>query len=328
MTRQLITNSRMSAFQTCQRLHQISYVRGYRPVEKSYALDWGTLMHSALEAWWKAYKEGPPHTGPLPGALRAIASSNATDLDKAKARIVMIAYDLRWAGAMENYEVLAVEQEFRYPARDWDLGGKIDGIIRQRSTGRVLLLEHKNTKADFSATSSYWTDLRMEPQVSQYVRGARALGYEVAGCLWDVLRRPEIKPLKATPEADRKYTKATKTEPSRLYKGQRETDETVEEFEARLTELIAASPQDWFARQEVVRLPEELKEFDDDVMAIAEDCVRAADPFHHAPRSHRACNSYGRPCPFKPVCGGYGSLDDESLYRKAENAGHEELSNV
>lgn len=320
MTRQLITNSRMQAFQACQRLHQISYVRGYRPVAKSYALDWGTLMHKALEAWWLMHGSNRPEHA-LEAASVAIHDSDAPDLDKVKARVLMAGYDARWSGAMADYDVIAVEQEFRYPARDYDLGGKIDGIIRQRSTGRVFLLEHKNTSSDFGVSSDYWRKLRMEPQISQYVRGARALGYEVNGCLWDVLRRPEQKPYQAKPEASRKYTKEGK-----LYANQRAEDETPEEYAARLTELICASPQDWYARQEVVRLPEEMEAFDDDVMAIAQDCVRAVDPFHHAPRNPGSCHRFNRPCEYLPVCSGAGSLDDESLYRRSENNGHEELS--
>jgi hypothetical protein len=316
----------MQAYQACPRLHQISYVKGYRPVEKSYALDWGTLLHTALEAWWLSHAAGRPDSA-LEAARVAIHDADAPDLDKAKARIVMAGYDTSWSAAMVDYEVLAVEAEFRYPARDFDLGGKIDGIIRHKPSNRILLLEHKNTSSDFDVTSDYWRKLRMEPQVSQYFRGARSLGYEINGCLWDVLRRPEQKLYLATPEAARKYTKATAKEPSRLYAGQRENDETLEEFEQRLTDLICSAPADWYARQEIVRLPEELEAFDDDVMAIASDCVRAADPDRHEPRSPGSCHRYGRPCDFLPVCSRYGSLDDESKYRKITHM-HEELTNV
>lgn len=317
---QLITNSRMRTLQTCQRLHQIQYVLGYRPIERSYALDWGTLMHKLLEAWWKAYQAGRPGAA-LSDAFESLDTAEADDLDKAKARVVMAGYDARWAPAMADIEVLAVEQEFNYDSgRGYNLAGKIDGIIRRQ--GQELILEHKNTSADFGPGESYWTKLRMEPQVSQYFRGAVSLGYQPTGCLWDVIRRPEIKPFKATPEASRKYTKD-----GRLYANQRASDETPEEFTDRLLQQISNSPEDWYARQVVVRLQDELTQFDRDVQALADDCVRAVDEAHHAPRNPDACAKFGRTCEFFPVCSGAGSLDDEVRYRKAYTM-NEELTNV
>lgn len=316
---QLITNSRMRAFQTCQRLHQISYVLGYRPIERSYALDWGTLMHKLLEAWWTSWMEGNDGKQ-LDRALWLLDTLEADDLDKAKARVVMAGYDARWAPAMADIEVLAVEQEFNYDSgRGYNLAGKIDGIIRRG--GQTLILEHKNTSADFGPADSYWTKLRMEPQVSQYFRGAVSLGYEPTGCLWDVIRRPEIKPYKATPEASRKFTKEGK-----LYANQRAADETPEEYAERLTQLVCSDPANWYARQIVVRLQDELEEFDRDTQALADGCVQAAaDEFHHAPRNPDSCAKYGRVCEYFPVCSGAGSLSDESRYRKVYNT-HEELN--
>lgn len=325
MPRELITNSRMAAQLACPRLHQISYVRGYRPVEAGHAIDFGTLGHGAQEHYWNAHKEERPHEA-LDRAVGFLQTSDAADLDKVKLKVLMIGYDLRWSAAMKDFKILFVEKEFRYPAIDaagndlgYDLAGKIDIGYEQISTGRMLLGDHKFTSADFGPGSDYLQKLRLDTQISQYFRGARALGYEPVGFLYDMIRRPDLKLYRAT--KDIKYRQDGKP-----YANQRLADETLEEFEQRLTELIAASPNDFFARQEVVRLPEELAAFDDDVRAVAADCVRAVDPFHHAPRNPGACHRFGRPCSFLPVCGGYGSLDDESLYRKAENNGHEELN--
>ncbi len=310
---QLITNSRMRAYQACPRLHQIQYVLGYRPIERSYALDWGTLLHKLLEAWWKAYQAGgpmPPRAA-LDRALALLDTLEADEWDKAKARVVMAGYDARWS--TQDFEVLAVEQEFSYDSgRGYKLAGKIDGIIRR--AGQVLILEHKNTSSDFGPADSYWTKLRMEPQVSQYFRGAQSLGYDPAGCLWDVLRRPEIKPYKKT--ANVKYRKDGHPNAN-----QRLADETVEEFSDRLAGLISASPEEWYARRTVVRLQDELEEFDRDVEAVADSCLQLG----HAPRNTDSCSRFGRTCEFHPVCSGAGSLDDESRYRKVYNT-HEELN--
>jgi hypothetical protein len=70
----------------------------------------------------------------------------------------------------------------------------------------VYVLEHKTTALDTSLGSAYWEKLSIDTQVSIYVDGATMLGYEIAGCIYDVLKRPQHEPLTATPEDKREYT--------------------------------------------------------------------------------------------------------------------------
>jgi hypothetical protein len=188
----------------------------------------------------------------------------------------------------------------------------------------VLFGEHKTSGADLSAGSTYWQRLRMDPQVSIYFAGGKSIGLDFEGCLYDVLVRPDQRPAKATPMELRKYTKPTKTEPSRLYKNQRETDETVEEFRARVAGVVAEAPDAFFARTEVVRLDTELEASALDVEETALQ-IRAGSQTGIAPRNPGACFLYGRPCEFLDACSGIASLDDDTKFRKTEKI-HEELS--
>jgi hypothetical protein len=130
-----------------------------------------------------------------------------------------------------------------------------------------------------------------------------------------VLVRPDIKPHAATPEHSKKYTKT-----GALYANQRAEDETLLEFQARLTDLICETPTDWYARREVVRLPEELSRFEDDVAALSKRCQESeSDPFYHPVRYEKSCFVWGgRPCSYLGVCEGTESLDDESKFFKKE----------
>jgi hypothetical protein len=326
--RQLATNSRLRVYQTCQRLEYYQYQLGYRPIERSRPLEFGTLGHEAEQEWWKCHKDGHADKA-LDSALEVIRAADVDEFEQARLIVLMTAYDLRWAPAMRDIEVLFVEQEFRFAARDFDFGGKIDVGIRYRKwantpfAGKEGVGEHKFTSADLSPASDYWRGLRLEPQVSHYFRGMRSMGFNPEFCLWDAIRRPEIKALQATPEEDRIIcTRGPRK--GLLRKNQRENDETPEEHGARLAQMIAESPDDWFARQIVVRLPHELQAFEDDTMALAEDMIR---PDRHAPRNPDACRKFGRPCAFMRVCDGDGSLDDTSLFQKSENI-HPELQEV
>jgi hypothetical protein len=70
----------------------------------------------------------------------------------------------------------------------------------------VYVLEHKTSSADTSPGSVYWERLALDSQVSIYVDGATMLGHEIAGCIYDVLKRPEHEQKLATPVESRRYT--------------------------------------------------------------------------------------------------------------------------
>lgn len=329
MESNLITVSRMRCFNSCRRLHHYKYELGFRPVKTAATLAFGTLIHAGLEAWWKATKDR------LPAALAAM-TAKAAEVDEidqvtmAKATVLMCGYDVRWAPEMADLEVLGVEVEFRaplrnpatgYPCRDLEVAGKLDAIVRRRSTGKVWFVEHKTSSEDLTVGSQYWQRLRMDPQISVYYEGAKAVGYEAEGCIYDVVCKFKERPKLATPVDKRKYTKA-----GALYAGQRDTDETMEEFRGRLAEAITEDSNSFFARSEVVRTDEELCESQKDTHVTAlmiRECAR----LERAPRNPDACFLYHRTCDFHPVCSGCGSLDDDVSYQRLVNVHPELMSN-
>ena len=318
----LLTNSRLKTFRQCPRLHQLRYVEGYRPSVEAAALHFGTLMHLALEAWWTA----PDDSQRLTLALEAL-ESEADPYDRAKAQALMNGYDARWLN--EPYEVIAVEVSFAAPlvhprsgvtSPAFRQGGKIDGIALDTRTNRKLLVEHKTSSEDLSAGSSYWQNLRLDSQISIYFEGARSLGHDVDGCLYDVIGKPTIKPAKATPTESRKYTKDGK-----LYANQRDRDETPEEYRARLMEDIAANPNDYYQRQEVVRIGDELAEAAEDVWTTGA-LIQLSLASGRAPRNPDNCHRIGRgACSFFEVCTGAESLHDSPRFVR-DGTVHPELA--
>lgn len=308
----LITNSRVKSFLTCQRLHHLKYVLGYRGPSSDEA-QFGSLFHAGLEAWWLGHKDGGEPLAKSLVNMDAYAD-RCESLDESghvKARIMMHAYDARWSDDMADLEVLAVEQRFTGPlstpkgkaAKGLRIAGKLDGIVRRRSTGQVLMIEHKTSGADLSAGSTYWQRLRTDSQISMYHEGAAALGYKLDGCIYDVIVRPAQKLLKGTPEESRKYTKA-----GALYANQRAEDESLIDFEIRLAAAITADPDRYFARADVVRLDTELTESKMDVYYLG---VQIRDQIRTgiAPRNTNACMQYGNECEFLDVCSGTASLE-------------------
>lgn len=323
MNRPLLTNSRLAVARSCQRKHFIEYGLGFRPARDAEQLVFGRLMHLALEAWWMGSDDR------LNDALQVLELAECDPYDRARARVLMIGYDARWADDAALYEVLGVEVQFRAPlinpstgrtSQTWDMGGKLDALVREIATGRNGVVEHKTSSDDITPGSPYWARLRMDPQISiYYAGGAAILGKPIDFCLYDVVRKFSTRPAKATPFDSRKYTKD-----GLLYKGQRDQDETPEEYETRLTALLAEAPATYFARGEVVRLDGEVDEAVADVWMMGQ-LLREADRLGRHPRNPNACLQWGYPCAYLPVCSGEGSLEDQTLYRKATSS-HEELS--
>lgn len=307
----LLTASRMKSFRACARQHHYAYVLGRRPRAEASALSFGTAIHHALEAWWHASRSGE---SPLVAALAALPAT-LDSFARARAEAMLAGYDIAWAD--RGFEALEIEREFKLPlinpetrarSRTWELAGKVD-VIARGPDGRVWVIEHKTSSEDIGAGAAYRARLTLDGQVSQYIEGANALGYDVAGVIYDVLRKPTTAPFEATPVESRKYKKD-----GTLYAAQRERDETPEEYRDRCIESLGANPDRHFAQIEVVRLEADRDEYAFDVWQLGE-LMRESERTGRAPRNGDACFRYGSPCAFFHVCTGSARLDDDTLFR-------------
>src|SRR5262245_7538076 len=211
----LVSASEMRVFQRCEREHANLYTLGIKPVERAHALRFGSLVHAALESWWRWRSDSD--VGRLDTALTKIAHAirendcRVDAFDRVRAEELIRGYHNEWAN--EPLETLAVEAEFSTSMIDPDtgaelpdirLGGKLDALARD-TNGYVWIVEHKTT-SDPSA-GAYWERLSLDLQCSVYLIGAHALGFKPKGVLYDVLGKPRVAPLKATPQDQRKYRK-------------------------------------------------------------------------------------------------------------------------
>lgn len=296
----ILSASEIKTYRACPRRHHIEYGLQYRAANSSSALSFGTATHQVLERiFLRTYEVGWVPFGLSP-------------FDEAKLRAMTVGYHARWTHDTERYEVLGVEAEFSTPlmgpsgraARIFRLGGKLDAIVRDRTDGRVWIVEHKTSAEDISGGSDYWLRLRMDAQISIYMHGARALGYQPSGVLYDVLRKPAKRPLKATPEESRKYVKAT----GALYASQRAEDETPDEYELRIVDELD------YRRLEVVRTERDEEQAVADVWQTAHT-IHAGDKLASWPRNPDACDRYNVRCPFWEVCTELTTLADNRYVR-------------
>lgn len=330
----LLTTSASKCYRTCNRLYFHAYEQGYRLAFDDPTREFGTIGHYGQEAWWNTRKDYPEdHGAALEAALASIQANTRDEFETARLSALAIGYHARWVDS--PLVPLAVEKQYvttltnpatGAPSRTWRHAGKIDVIVRDQRD-ETWVLDHKYTSMSFEPGSDYRTALQIDHQVSNYLQGARSLGFEPRGWIHDVIKKPQQRPLKATAEVKMTQAKYNKDgslkEASRPRAGQRMEDETPQEFLERIATAIAEEPEGYFARIEVVRMQEEEREAAFDLWQTGIQ-IRESRNANMWPRNPQSCKQYGRGCDFLPVCVGQASLDDGTRYRRAERP-HEEL---
>ena len=311
MTREL-TNSMRNKFASCHRAFKFCYEDLKRPIKTSDALNFGTAMHQLLECYWLNAEAEFPNVDDEYTAMTLKA--------------LFEGYRNRWEEYDRNtYETICTERDFKAPlmnpetggiSKTFHLAGKIDALAKEKATGKVVIVEHKTTGQDIGPGSDYWRKLPIDGQVSGYYVGAEAIDYPASKCLYDVIRKPTIKPLKATPEDKRKYNKD-----GSLSKACRENDETPDEWYERLSADIASRPDYYYARIEISRSDNDLMEYLFDMWAVSRE-ISDAQRMNRWSRNPQACSVFGT-CEYFGVCTGEQDIDDVTLFRTAERANEE-----
>jgi hypothetical protein len=219
----------------------------------------------------------------------------------------------------ETYFDIAVELSYQAPllniahtggkSHTWELQGKVDLVMRRADDQCLIIGEHKTTSADISPESDYWRLLRLDSQVSGYAYGIETItGARIDACLYDVARKPMIRPKLATPEADRKYTKD-----GRLYANQREADETPVEFFNRCLETMRAEPEKYFQRRTIYRNDEDLGDYMCDMWGVSR-MIRECELADRWPKNPSRCTEWGG-CEYFKVCTGQCSISDDNEFK-------------
>jgi RecB family exonuclease len=197
-------------------------------------------------------------------------------------------YARHWAAAgqsLSSLETVATELPFELPIVNPETGspsplfqfaGKIDRIVKMPD-GRMAVLETKTTSESLDADSDYWRRLRIDTQISGYIVAAQVVGYPVETVIYDVVKKPGIKP--------------------KLVKGVRETPD---QYANRLREDIAERPAFYFARREVARLRSDISEFLQELWDETQ-ILRFHQRTERWPRNSAAC-VHPYPCEYRDLC--------------------------
>ena len=286
----------------------------------------------------------------LKASLDAIAQAVGRSVDAkelaAKAWGLMIGYHARWARSRWN--AVAVQAAFRLPiinpatgrrSRTFAQAGRCEGVVTRGA--EQFLLESKTAGEDIDRPdASFWRQLAVDTRAGVYALAWRQLGRPVAGVLYDVLRRPHLRPRvipKGTPKRAEPDNVGTRLELQRrnTYFGwpvdQRE-QEAVLRGDGRETAplygiRIAADTlrrRDWYFQRRVLKGSErQLARHARELWETAVE-IRLARRAGRYYANSQACMAYHTPCPYLPICSGRDTPHSDR-WRAAESI-HPELA--
>jgi len=289
-----ITHSSKECFLECPYRYFLEYIRLLTPSAAAAPyLTWGQLVHAALG--WMSERE----TMDTEGAVEALREyfeehPEGVQIDLVDAMLysldkVLKGWQLKWAEKDKDLETVMSEVPFEMPLPSgYVFKGKIDRIVKDKKTGKLLLWEWK------TPSRVIWQNYLLGGQGLGYVLGAReALGFDVDTIQYDFLLKPANK---------RQY-------------------ETEVDYWERIGESVLLSYDKYFFRPDPLTYrEEEIRRYKvelDDITQMIEFCRREGIfPKHHA------ANRFGK-CAFERVCL-YG---DENGYFVRENF-HPELESI
>lgn len=327
-----LTYSQIACMRDCERKHYLRYVVGMTKERDALPLRIGKAVHVALQMrglgetiqdsiskGLEKYRDSLPEAMIIDEEERYKEKINEVIID-----CLLTGYFWRWEDMDKDIEIVANEQQFELPiwnpetgakSRTFVIAGKIDNIVRL-GDGRLALREYKTSGSDIADDADYWKRLTIDTQLSIYYIAALELGFEIQTVLYDVIRKPEIRPC-LIPVLDADGLKQVFSNDT----GERATNkdgswrqsadakaglrmltdkETPEQFKTRLMKDIYERYEFYFNRRIVSRLEMDLEETKYELWQRAA-MIRDCNKFERWPRNDKQCDVFGK-CEYFDLC--------------------------
>ncbi len=232
-------------------------------------------------------------------------------------------YHARWATAQAGIELITSEQTYIAPLRNLETGsdsrtfklaGKLDKVTRDNG---IVLEDHKTTSMEIEDPAGpYWRQLAIESQAKHYELLLFANGIKIDRIVWDVVRKPGIRPKKLT-AANRKGVtslgeycgRKLSSETRQLFVT--EERENAELFQARLAVECLEHPERYFARRSIPRGRNELVDYINEVWQMGQE-ILASRRNGWTFRNSKACMQWGSACEYLGICSGYDTPESDN----------------
>ncbi len=327
----VLTFSALNIFRNCPRKYHLRYQEHLRRPERPEALAFGSVIHGALEHWYRNV-----HDENRLLAVLDLIDDQYPDRDHDEGqrhlwhltRAMIEGYAARYPE--ETFDIVEIEKEFTAdirnpetgrPSQTFVMAGKADGIVRLE--GELYLLEHKTAS---SITADYLDKLWTDTQIALYSHYLREIGYPIVGVIYNILLKTRLKQREGETLEEyeiRKATLAAKNKSGRST-AQRQLPETDTEFRARLAEWYGK--REAFHRERIYLSADRMAMLQEEVWEITQQYLDARRRGKWLLNTSH-CFAFQRACDYLPLCQtGFSPNVRDNLYEIAPP--HEELAEV
>lgn len=266
-----LTHTNMAVFKNCHRMYYFKVVQGLARKNRRTALGDGAAVHKGIE------------TGSVAEALALFdqtfpaSQSEADTLETRKAFVeaAVTGYLKRFPEPAEarheiQFDLPIINPATKAVSKTFRLAGKIDGL--EKRGGKWWLVEIKTSgKLD----KAYIERLPLDTQVTTYVYALTRMGYDLAGVVYRVIRKPTI---------------------------QQRKNESLSDFCRRMIDDYQERQDFYFYEEALHRSKDDLDEFEAELWAITQD-ILSAERLGWWYKNTSRCAEYGG-CEFLPLCRG------------------------
>lgn len=195
-----VSNTEVTAYNTCTRMHDYMYNQGIGPKRFSSAIYRGVIGHEALAAYYLEIKEGRPELA-LKAAqdvvmkeMARVALETPEEFDTIKLLMDLKSLLEIYARvyAVETFRPLEIEKIYMASVNDEANYGMILDVLGEYISGPykgdIVVVDHKFVY-NFKSAS----DLDMDAQMPKYIKTVRANGYTVGKAMFNQLRYRQLK---------------------------------------------------------------------------------------------------------------------------------------
>ena len=334
-----LSPSRVKSYMECPQRYRWTYVERIQKEEKSAPLHAGTSIHKAFEQ----LSLGVPFAEVQQGVVDYYANLPGDD-NLADAYMVLgllHAYVIYYRDQM--HDVSRVEWPVWLPLVNPETGAAstrfgfhvvIDRVVREAAALRIL--DHKLYSGDIHPGAPRIAKLRIDDQASAYLLAMRELGIDCHEMVFDMIRKPSIRPRKVTLKelaeivTTGKYNGlamgAAEVAKVQVFLDHRakgtEYRETEAMFCARVMATVLGEPEKYFQRHVVVRTADELDDYQAHLWAVQKSIAAARNNDRFSRNTSSCLDPFE--CDFCSLCfAGRRKLDEGEIpagYQRRERA--------
>lgn len=197
----IVSNSEITTYNICKKLHQLSYGRGVTPKHIKDSYYRGSMGHQALDVYYQNLKHGSSVNDAM-GAATNVIRKELTRVTKeepestSRIRILIqlssLITDYADHYKVEPFRVLETEKTYTAPiTENIEFGLILDLLVEFTAgpyRGDIVVIDHKFVY-NFKSTA----ELEMDAQLPKYIKAVRANGYYVTKGIFNQIRYRTLK---------------------------------------------------------------------------------------------------------------------------------------